>query len=270
MYILEYMGVSIGIFSLKGGVGKTTAVVSLGSAIASFGKKVLLVDGNISSPNLGLHLEIVEPDISLQDVLEKRANPSEAVHQLDNFDVLPASIFRGSKANPLLMKEKIRHLKRDYDYILIDSSPSLDDETLGAMIASDEMLVVTTPDHPTLSTTLKALKLAKQRGTPISGLILNKVHNRNFEISPKQIEETLEIPIMAIIPHDLNFLKALSNFTPSTEYKPRSEASEEYKKLAATLIGERYKPARLRNLISWVSPRKQDINREIFYERVFG
>jgi septum site-determining protein MinD len=264
------MGVSIGIFSLKGGVGKTTAVVSLGSAIASFGKKVLLVDGNISSPNLGLHLEIVDPEFSLQDVLEKKANPSQAVQKLENFDVLPASIFRDYKANPFLMKEKLKHLKRSYDYILIDSSPSLDDETLGAMIASDEILVITTPDHPTLSTTLKALKLAKQRGTPISGIILNKVHNRNFEISPEHIEATLEIPIMAIIPHDINFLRALSNFTPSTEYKPHSPASEEYKKLAATLIGEKYQPNGLRYFLRRMNPKKQDVNREIFYERVFG
>jgi septum site-determining protein MinD len=264
------MGVSIGIFSLKGGVGKTTAVISLGSAIAGFGKKVLLIDGNISSPNLGLHLEIVEPEISLQDVLEKKANPQQAVLRMANFDILPASIFKSSNANPLLLKERIRHLKRSYDYIIIDSSPSLNDETLGAMLASDEILVITTPDHPTLSTTLKALKLAKQRGTPISGLILNKVHNKNFEISSEHVETTLEIPIMAVIPHDINFLKALSNFKPSVEFNPHSEASEEYKKLAATLIGEKYKPVRLRNIISWISPKKQEINITIFYERVFG
>jgi septum site-determining protein MinD len=168
------------------------------------------------------------------------------------------------------MKEKLKYLKKNYDYIIIDSSPSLGDETLGAMIASDEILVVTTPDHPTLSTTLKALKLAKQRGTPISGIILNKVHNRNFEISPEHVEITLEIPIMAIIPHDINFLKALAKFKPSVEFKPRSEASEEYKKLAATLIGEKYNPSGLRNIVRWGSPKKQDINREIFYQRVFG
>lgn len=264
------MGVTIGIFSLKGGVGKTTAVVSLGSAIASFGKKVLLVDGNISSPNLGLHLEVVEPEFSLQDVLEKRANASQAIHKLNNFDIIPASIFKEQKANPLLLKQSIYHLKRDYDYILIDSSPSLGDETLGAMVASDEILIVTTPDHPTLSTTLRALKLAKQRGTPISGIILNKVHNRKFEIPPEHVELTLDVPIMAVIPHDTNFLKALSNFKPSVEFNPNSEASEEYKKLAAALIGEKYKPVKLRNFISWVSPRKQDINREIFYQSVFG
>jgi len=264
------MGVSIGIFSLKGGVGKTTAVVSLGFAIASFGKKVLLIDGNISSPNLGLHLEIVEPKVSLQDVLEKRANPLQAVHKMDNFDVLPASIFSNFKVNPLLMKEKIKYLKKEYDYILIDSSPSLDNETLGAMLASDEILVVTTPDHPTLSTTLKAIKLARQRGTPISGLILNKVHNKKFEISPEHIEMTLEIPIMAVIPHDINFLRALSNFKSSVEFKPNSEASQEYKRLAATLIGEKYEPIKLRHFLRWMNPRKQDVNRTIFYERVFG
>jgi len=264
------MGISIGIVSLKGGVGKTTAVVSLGSAIAEFGKKVLLVDGNLSSPNLGIHLKIVEPEHSLQEVLEKKSNLSDAIHKIDNLDILPAAIFNDFKVNPLMMKERLKTLKRDYDYILIDSSPVLNEETLAAMLASDEILVVTTPDHPTLSTTIKAIKLAKQRGTPISGLILNKVHNKNFEIPHKHIEETLEVPIMAVIPHDINFLKALSNFIPSVTFKPNSEASEEYKRLAATLIGEKYKPIKLRYFLKWMPPKKQEINRTMFYNRVFG
>ena len=83
-----------------------------GSAIASFGKKVLLVDGNISSPNLGLHLEVVEPEFSLQDVLEKKANPSQAVHKLDNFDILPASIFRDDKVKSFISKTKNKSSKK--------------------------------------------------------------------------------------------------------------------------------------------------------------
>ena len=51
------------------------------------------------------------------------------------------------------------------------------------MIASDKLFVVTTPDHVTLSTTLKAVKLGKQRKTPIKGLIPTKVHNKNFELN---------------------------------------------------------------------------------------
>jgi len=260
---------TIGIISLKGGVGKTSTVVALGAAIADFGKSVLLVDGNLSAPNLGLHLNIVDPEVTLHHVLDGTANPSAAVHNVGNFDVIPASIFGRFQINPLKLRDKIKNLKRKYDYTIIDSSPALNEETLATMLASDGIFVVSTPDYPTLSTTLKAAKLAKQRGTPIEGIILNKVHNKNFELSSEDIEKTTEIPIMAVIPHDVNILRALSEFTPSTIHRPKSEASEEYKKLAATLIGEKYKPVKLKSFFRWINPRKQDINRTIFYKRVF-
>ncbi|MBU2053347.1 MAG: AAA family ATPase [Nanoarchaeota archaeon] len=261
---------TIGIISLKGGVGKTSIVVALGSAIADFGKSVLLIDGNLSAPNLGLHLNIVDPEVTLNHVLAGKSNVRDAVHNVGKVDVIPSSLFERFQINPLKLRDKIKNLKRKYDYILIDSSPALNEETLAAMLASDGIFVVSTPDYPTLSTTLKAAKLAKQRGTPIEGIILNKVHNKNFELSVDDIEKTTEIPIMAVIPHDINILKALSEFTPSTIHKPKSEASEEYKKLAATLIGEKYKPVKLKSFFRWINPRKQDINRTIFYEQVFN
>lgn len=264
------MGKSIGVISLKGGVGKTSVVVALGDALASLGKKVLLVDANLSAPNLGIHLNLIDTEKTLHDVLERSSNPSSAVYQLDNFDVLPAAIFSNLNVNPLKLRDRIKLLKSTYDVIVIDSSPNLNDETLAAMLASDELIVVTTPDYPTLSTTMKAIKLARQRGTPISGLVLNKVHNKNFEISLRDVEETLEVPVMAVIPHDINILRALSEFTPSTTHKPNSEASQEYKKLAAVLVGEKYKPVKLNSLFNWLSPKKQDINRAIFYEGLFS
>ncbi|MFH1917534.1 MAG: AAA family ATPase [Nanoarchaeota archaeon] len=261
---------TIGIISLKGGVGKTSIVVALGSAIADFGKSVLLIDGNLSAPNLGLHLNIIDPEVTLHHVLAGKSNVGDAVHNVGKVDVIPSSLFERFQINPLKLRDKIKNLKRKYDYILIDSSPALNEETLAAMLASDGIFVVSTPDYPTLSTTLKAAKLAKQRGTPIEGIILNKVHNKNFELSVDDIEKTTEIPIMAVIPHDINILKALSEFIPSTIHKPKSEASEEYKKLAATLIGEKYKPVKLKSFFRWINPRKQDINRTIFYEQVFN
>jgi septum site-determining protein MinD len=263
------MGKVIGIVSLKGGVGKTSVVVALGAAIAGFGKKVLLVDANFSSPNLGLHLNVINPEKTIHHVLSRKINIKDAILKLDNFDILPASIFENIKINPLQLKDKIKFLKRKYDVILIDSCPVLSEDTLAVILASDLLLAVTTPDHSTLSTTIKAVKIAKQRGTPITGLILNKVYNKNFELSLKDIEETSDVPIMAVLPHDINVLKALSKFTPSTNYKPNSEGSIEYKKLAATLIGEKYKPIKLKKLFRWIVPEKQEINRTIFYERVF-
>lgn len=264
------MGKSIGIVSLKGGVGKTSVVSSLGSALSEFGKKILLIDGNLSSPGLGLHLNIINPEKTLHHVLNRTANTKEAIYESDGgFYIMPASIFEKIEVNPLKLKDKIKGLKRSYDIILIDSSPSLNEETLAVMLASDEIFVVTTPDHPTLSATIKAIRLAKQRGTPISGLILNKVHNKNFEISLKNIEETLEVPVLAVIPYDVNVLKSLSNMEPYTSHKPRSKGSIEYKKLAGVLIGQKYKQTRPGNFFRKITPKKQEINREIFYKGVF-
>lgn len=260
----------IGVISLKGGVGKTSVVSGLGDALASFGKKVLLVDGNLSAPNLGLHYNIVNPEISLHDVLERGAKPSEAIHELENFDVLPGALFRKLKdVSPLKLKDKINYLRKRYDAILIDSSPALDEETLGVMLASDNILVVTTPDHPTLSNTLRAVKLARQRDTPIMGLVLNKVYDKDFELAIEDIEEAVDVPVMAVIPHDIGVLEALAEYKSYPSYKKRAKGSEEFKKLAATIIGEKHPKTKLRRFFGWISPKKQDINRTIYYEEVF-
>ena len=130
------------------------------------------------------------------------------------------------------------------------------------------MIVVATPDHPTISSTIKAIKRAKQRGVKIKGIVLNKVYKKNFELDVEDIEKVLGVPIMATIPHDIDVAKALSNFVPSTSYKPRSEGSTEFKKLAAVLIGKKHKPFRFKDIFK-LTPNKSQINREIFYERAF-
>lgn len=262
------MGKTIGILSIKGGVGKTSAVVALGDAIAGFDKKVLLIDANFSAPNLGAHLKIIDPEKTLHDVLSRTARVKDAIQKTKNFDVLPSKIFNKKTISPLDLKKKIKSLKNKYDIILIDSSPAVNEESLAAMLASDELIIVATPDVPTLTSTLKIIKLVNQRKVPINGLILNKTHAKSFELSVHDIEETTGIPVLAVIPYDINVLKSVSKFMPSTSYKPNSESSQEYKKLAGILIGIKYKPMRLSNLFK-LTPRKHEINREIFYERVF-
>lgn len=260
-------GKTIGIISIKGGVGKTSTVVALGAAIAGFDKRVLLIDGNFSAPNLGLHLGVVNPKTTINHVLQDKAKAENAIYAYENIHVILASLLNKQIENPLKLKEKIQHLKNYYDIILIDSSPTLNDETLAAIMASDELLVVTTPDYPTLSTTLRAVRLAKQRKTPITGLILNKVHNKQFELSMKDIEEATGVPVMAILPYDLNVLEALSQATPSTVYKEKSDGTIEYKKLAAALIGEEYKDPRfIPKLKSLFKKSRQELNRADFIE----
>ena len=263
------MGKVIGVLSLKGGVGKTSVVAALGEALSGFDKKVLLIDANLSAPNLGLHFNIVDPEKTLHDLLDRSANTRQAIHKLENFDILPATIFNEKIVAPLNLKNKVNSFRKKYDVIVIDSPPSLNEEALAVILASDELLVVTTPDHITLGTTMKSIKRANERGTRINGLVLNKVYNKNFEISIKDIEETVGSPVLAVIPHDLNIPRAVSKFESSISYKPKSAGSIEFKKLAAILIGEKYKPRRRIQDILRISPKRQEVNREIFYKRVF-
>ena len=237
--------------------------------MSDFGKKVLLVDGNLSAPNLGMHLNVIDPEKTLHHVLRGEANPKDAIHKLENFDIIPSSLYYKSQVNPLKLKDKLKGLKRRYDVIIIDSPPSMNEETMGVMNASDEIFIVTTSDYPTMSTTLKTAKIIKQRGAPLTGLIINKVYKKNFELSVKDIENTAEVPVMAVIPHDINVLKAQSKFKTSTKHKPKSEVTDEFKRLAATLLGEKHKPIKLKRMFRWLKPKRQDINRTIFYESLF-
>ena len=263
------MGKSVGVISLKGGVGKTSSVAALGSALADFGKSVLLVDANFSAPNLGLHFNLVDPEVTLHHVLDRVGRLRDSIYNMGKVHLMPSSLFYSRAINPLRLRNAIKNLKRRYDVTVIDSSPSLGDETLGAMLASDELLVVTTPDVPTLSTTLKSVKRARQQGVPITGLVLNKVHNKDFEVSIDDIESTAEVPVLAVIPHDLNILRALRNALPITDFKPKAEASEEFRKLAGAMIGQKYKPFEWKKFFQVFTPSREEINREILYRRVF-
>ena len=237
------MGKVLGIIAIKGGVGKTTTVTNLGSAIAELGKNVLVVDGNFSAPNLGLHVGIVNPKKHIHGVLSNGHSLDEAVQDSEHgFDILPASLLSRRKVNPKEFQSMIRYIKRKYDVVLIDSSPSLNEEMLSTILSSDELLVVTTPDMPTLSMTMRAVKIAKQKKTPITGLILNKVRNKKFELDIDDIEDATNTPVLAILPDDVKVLESLAHAKPVVSHASRRKVAISYKKLAASLIGEVHIP----------------------------
>ena len=97
---------------------------------------------------------------------------------------------------------------------------------------------------------------------------MNRVRNKNFELSIGEIEDTVDVPVLAVIPDDVNVVKSLSEFRPSTSFKPNSRGSIEYKKLAALLVGEKYNPFGIRNFLR-ITPRREEINRELFYQSAF-
>jgi len=133
------------------------------------------------------------------------------------------------------------------------------------MIASDELIVVTTPDHVTLNSTMRAVKIAKDRRTPIIGIILNKVYGKDFEIPLEDIEKVSGCNVLAVLPHEIQVVEALSKCVPSTLYKD-TDSTIEFRKLAASLLGEEYKTSKFKRFFGKFFSRvpKQDVNRVIF------
>jgi septum site-determining protein MinD len=229
----------------KGGVGKTTLVANLGIALAKMGKNVVILDANLTTPNLGLHLGIPLFPKTLHDVLKGKARMHEAIYRHESgLKVVPAGIalkdLKGVDARDL-PNVLLDLLGRNVDIILLDASAGLGREALSAIESSDEMLLITNPDLPSAIDALKATKLAEQVGTKVIGLVLNRVTKKSHELSRKEIKNILDdIEILAMIPEDVAVKEAVSKRTPVYLYKPRSKASKAIKNLAAKIVGVEY------------------------------
>jgi MinD-like ATPase involved in chromosome partitioning or flagellar assembly len=259
----------IGIISIKGGVGKTSAVSALGASLAnSYKKKVLVIDGNFASPNLGLHLGINDSTRTIHNVLQNKIKIKDAIIESGyGFDIIPgfASLLN---IEPSKLREKIADIKHKYDVVLIDASPDLNKDILPTMIASDELLIVTTPDKITLDSTLHAVKVAKDKRTPILGLILNKVHKKDFEVGIEAIEDSSGVKVVAVLPYELNVLEALSQSIPSSLHK-KSKSTKEYNELAGMIVGEFPKRHPLKSIVLRFMKKlpKQEVNRVVLTQK---
>ncbi len=256
----------IGVIAIKGGVGKTSCVAQLGSALAEFGQKVLLVDANFSAPNLGFHFGLQNPQKTLHHVLQRKIPAHKAVYSYaKNLHLIPGSLLN-ERVNPFQLKKQLQLIRDFYDIVLIDSSPHLNYEILATMVASDELLVVANPDIPTLSCTMHAVKEAVKKKTPITGLILNKVRGKDFELSIEEIEKACGVPVIGYLPESVAVPESIAHTTPLPYHKPLHEVSIEMRKLAAALIKQEYKDPRW-----WMgvkkffdkSVRKDEVNREL-------
>ncbi|MBI2451973.1 AAA family ATPase [Candidatus Pacearchaeota archaeon] len=263
------MAKTIGIVAIKGGVGKTTISASLASDLANnYSKKVLLVDTNYSAPNLGLHMDIISPDKTIHHVLDNKIKIQNAIHKKFSVDVIPGDYVYNKKLNYGKLKEAIGKIKNNYDFIILDSSPSLNEEMLSTMLASDALFVVSTPDYPTLSCTLKAAKLAKQRGRPIAGIIINKIRDPKYELTLDEMEESLNIPVMAMIPDDKYATKSVFTRIPISIYKNNSSFAKEINRLGAALTLSKEQSSFWRKFFS-LSFRKEEVNRDILRESFY-
>jgi septum site-determining protein MinD len=239
---LEGKGRIISIVSVKGGVGKTTIAANLGLLFSKYpGERCLLVDGDLSLPNVGFHLDIMDPDITLHEVLKGEFHMSQAVHILESgLHVIPGLV-ADEGISSKGMREGIMQLAPQYNWILIDTTPSLDENLKNIVAFSDEIIVVSSPDFPSITASMKAVRMAAEIGVPVKGIVLNKVHNKAYELDVKEIEETLNVPVLGLIPDDQMVYESLSQRRPVVLYSPSSPAAKKLRMLADKLAGREKK-----------------------------
>lgn len=231
------------ITSGKGGVGKTTTAINLGAAINSFGKDVLIIDANLSTPNIGIHLNSPETPVNLNHVLLKKAEPSEAVYEHESgLKIMPSSlsIKELKKAKPEKLKEFKKDFKKISDHIIVDCAAGLGNDACSVMDLADELIVVTNPEMPAITDALKTIKLAEQMKKPVLGVIITRVKKDKIEMQPDSVKDMLESPILGMIPEDICIKKALNEKDAVVHVFPKSSPSRAYKEIAAQLLGVDY------------------------------
>lgn len=235
----------IGIVSGKGGVGKTSTSINLGSALNYFDKDVTIVDGNLSTPNVGLYLGVPVVPINLHHALRGENHITESVYlHPAGMKIVPASISLDDlkRVNPDKMPHVLGYLNSTTDFVIIDGAAGLGREALATIGSSEEIIIVTNPELPAITDALKTVKLCEELGRPVIGIVLTRTKPNNLDVSLKNIETILEKPVIGIIPEDKRVREALIRKDAVVYTHPNCRASIGYKRLAANLIGQKYEP----------------------------
>ncbi len=244
------------ITSGKGGVGKTTTAINLGAAINYFGKDVLVIDANLSTPNIGIHLNSPEVPISLNHIIQNKAEAYEGVYEHESgMKIIPSSL--SVKELKKIKPERLKDFKEDFkqlaEYIILDSAAGLGHEAQCAIEMADEIILVTNPEMPAITDALKTLKVAESLNRNIKGIIVTRVKGNSSEMKSDAVKEMLEFPVLGMVPEDKAMQKALSLRDAIVHTHPTSKAARAYKEIAAKLIGEEYDSRKDKpNFFKWI------------------
>ncbi|MSS74372.1 septum site-determining protein MinD [Candidatus Pacearchaeota archaeon] len=234
----------ITITSGKGGVGKTTTAINLGAALNYFGKEVIVVDANLTTPNVGLHLGAPIVPVNLNHVMQGKAKVTEAIYEHESgTKIIPSSLSVRElrNINHSKLKEISKKLRGMAEYVIFDSAAGLGDEAICSIEAADELIIVTNPEITAVTDALKTLKLAQEMGKPVRGVIVTRVTGDKNEMAISNIKEMLDLPILGVIPNDKKILASLRRKDAVLHTFPYSKSALAYKKIAAKMAGVSYK-----------------------------
>lgn len=236
------MTVKVGILSGKGGVGKTSTAVNMAAALSFFGRDVVVVDGNLSTPNLGLHLGVPVVPITLHDVLKGKNSILDSVYlHHSGLKIVPAGLSLEDlrNVNPDKLGNSLSSLDGLTDVVIVDGSAGLGRETLAIMNAVDELIVVTNAELPAVTDALKTIRLAEEMGKKVKGVVLAK-SGIDHDIPLDNIENLLEKPVLGVVPYDKAVRESLIRREPVVFSHPKSKPSIAYKRIVSSLVGIEY------------------------------
>jgi len=250
------MGRIIALANQKGGVGKTTTAINLAASLATMEKRVLLVDADPqANASSGLGIDVKELETTLYECLIGGADVQDAIHdtEIKTLKVLPSHIdLVGAEIEMLQVKDREHTLKKvlapvadDYDYILLDCSPSLGLITINCLVAAHSVIIPVQAEYFALEgiskllNTIKIIKGRLNKGLEIEGFLLTMFDSRlrqSNQIYSDVKRHFQELVFDTVILRNVRLSEAPSYGLPAILYDAESNGAKNYMALAKELI----------------------------------